>query len=65
MSPDGSSTRADLAAFGAAVADLLADPALGVSFGEAARRSVADRSLPMGYLGAYLELVLELVGAER
>jgi trehalose synthase len=55
----------DLAAFASAVADLVADPALGAALGDAARRSVADRYLPTGYLGAYLELILELLGAGR
>ena len=51
----------DLDAFGSAIAGVLTDPARAAELGEAACRRVEERYLPTRYLGAYLELFLQLV----
>ena len=53
----------DLAAFGAAVAGVIRDPARAAVLGEAGRRRVEERYLPTHYRGAYLELFLLLTPA--
>ena len=54
----------DLESFGAAVAGVIGDPARAATLGEEARRRVQDRYLPTRYLGAYLELFLQLIRAD-
>ncbi len=51
----------DLDAFGSAIARVLGDPARAAELGEAACRRVEEHYLPTRYLGAYLELFLQLV----
>jgi len=51
----------DLGAFGAAVRDLLADPARAAALGEAAHERVRERFLPPHYLAANLEVIAAVV----
>ena len=51
----------DLESFGDAIARVLDDPDRAAELGEAACRRVEERYLPTRYLGAYLELFLQLV----
>jgi trehalose synthase len=52
----------DLAAFGRAIADLLADPQRGERFGRAARERVRDRFLSVRSLLDYLAVILRILG---
>ncbi len=54
----------DLESFGAAVAGVILDPERAATLGEEARRRVLDRYLPTRYLGAYLELFIQLIRAD-
>jgi trehalose synthase len=54
----------DLEAFGAAIREVVADPALAERLGEEARRRVKERFLAIGRLREYVELVASLVDGD-